>query len=355
MKKLIALIIGLCLSCSAMAQNWDTAVIVGGAVGTVVASQYAIYQSLIKRELKGWANKDTGTSVKLENQCGIQTEFHLIGDYKQNYIMIAITNTSGQQVALNFRQVKYTINGTSERFPGYSYQVSDQLVNNGWWVLAHIPLPRKSDFAEYDHLKVEVPIFLAGAKEPCKIVTEFKRTGHYTKEDVTYNIFDFMFDLGPSIAQTGNVTRLGKPDFIWATEFNWYLAPYHGIGMSFQLESGFDGTRKAPLYNGTIFSTDVHYVYRQFISPKLTFNFEPGLGYQALMEDYSCRYCDQSLGSSFMIDYRLMLQYVVGGWKVDEVDIMNFFVGGGIVQQYGFSSDTNGSRLGLLFRLGMGF
>ena len=67
MKKMIVFIFSLFLSFCAIAQNWDSVVVVAGTFGTIVSSQYAIYQSLIKRELKGWANKETGTSVKLEN------------------------------------------------------------------------------------------------------------------------------------------------------------------------------------------------------------------------------------------------------------------------------------------------
>jgi len=348
-KKLNVFIFSLFLSFSAMAQNWDSVVIVAGTFGTIISSQYAVYQSLIKRELKGWANKETGTSVKLENQCGIQTEFHLIGDYKRNYIMMAVSNHSGKQVALNFRQVKFTINGDRVRYPGYSYQVADEMVNDGWWVLANIPLPMKDEFASYEHLKVEIPIFTTGSKESCTIVTEFKRSARYPNEDVSFNYFEFMFDTGPSLTQTGNVDRLGDPNIIWGMDFNWYFSAMHGVGMAFQWESDFTS-------NGSIFSGDFHYVYRRFLTPKFSFNFEPGVGYQTLVQDYNnCYRCNQNLSSTLMVDYRLMFNYVLGTWNMADVEIMNFFIGAGVVHQYGFSGETNGSRLGLLFRLGMGF
>lgn len=355
MKMMISLIVGLLLTCSAMAQNWDKVVIVAGSIGTIVSSEYALYQSLVKKELKGWANEETGTSVQLENQCGIQTEFHLIGDYKQNYILMGITNKSGHQVALNLRQIKFLINDKNVRYPGYSYQVNDEVVNDGWWILANIPLPKKTDFAKYEKLKVEVPVIDSNSKKSCTIVTEFKRTGRYPDEDVSFNAFEFMFDFGPPLAQYGNVSKLGNSNFIWAMDFNWFFAATHGVGMAFQWESGFDGTRKQPLYQANVFSFDFHYVYRKFLTPKFSFNFEPGLGYQALMEDYSCSYCDQTVASSFMVDYRLMLSYVLGTWNIADVDVLSFFMGAGIVHQYGFSGETSGSRLGLLFRLGMGF
>jgi hypothetical protein len=353
-KKLFAFIIALLISFSSFAQNWDSVVIVGGAIGTIVSSEYALYQSLVKRELKGWATKETGTSVKLENQCGIDTEFHIIGDYKRNYIMVGISNTSGEQVAMNFRKVKFVVNGTSERYPGYSYQVNDELVNNGWWILASIPLPQKSELATYDHMKVDIPVIKPGKKEVCHIVTEFQRTGHYPKEDQNYNVFDFSFDLGPSLSQSGNVRHLGDPDFIWAMSFNWYFTAKHGAGMAFQWEDGFDGSKGNPA-NGSIFSGDFHYVYRQFLSPKLSFNFEPGIGFQSYYSDYYCSNCRQDSDSTLMIDYRLMLQYVLTEWNIADINVMNFFVGGGLVQQYGFSGDTNGSRYGLLFRVGFGY
>ena len=355
MKKIISLLVGLCLSFTAMAQNWDTVVIVGGAVGTIVSSEYALYQSLVKRELKGWATKETGTSVQLENQCGIETEFHLIGDYKRNYIMMGISNQSGEQVALNFRKVKFIINEKDQRFPGYSYHVADELVNNGWWILANIPLPKKAEFSTYDTLKVEIPVITTGSKKPCIITTEFKRTGHYEREEVSFNVFEFMFDFGPPILQSGEVKDLGDSEFIWGMDFNWYFAANHGAGMSFQWETGFDGPNQTSNNDGSIFSGDFHYVYRKFMTPKLSINFEPGIGYQGLYREYNCSNCDQNLSSTFMIDYRLMLHYVLGTWSVADMDIMNFFIGSGVVHQYGFSGDTRGSRLGLLFRLGFGF
>lgn len=352
MKKFSAIILAFFVSASAIAQNWDTVVIVGGTIGTIVSTEYALYQSLVKRELKGWATKETGTSVKLEKQCGIDTEFHLIGDYKRNYIMVGIANNSGEQVALNFRRVKFTVNKSWERFPGYSYQVSDEFVNSGMWILANIPLPKKSELAGYDHLKVEIPVVRPGDKKPCHIVTEFQRTGRYEKEDVSYNYFEFMFDFGPSLGQAGNVKDQGDPNFIWGMNFNWYFAANHGAGMAFQWENGFDRGR----YDGGIFSGDFHYVYRKLFTPKLSMNFEPGLGFQGLYRSNRCGSCNNSnYDSTFMLDYRLMLQYGLGTWTIADVEVMNIFMGGGIVQQYGWSGPTNGSRFGLLFRLGLGF
>lgn len=355
MKKIFAFILGSLFSFSSFAQNMDTVVIMGGAIGAIVSSEYAVYQSLVKRELKGWSTQETGTSVKLENQCGIDTEFHLIGDYKRNYIMVGISNNSGAQVSLNFRKVKFTVNHSSERYPGYSYQVTDELVNNGWWVLASIPLPKKDEFATYDHLKVEVPVIRSGDKKTCYIVTEFKRSGHYPKEEQSYNVFEFMFDLGPSLAQYGRVEKLGNPNFIWAMDFNWYFSANHGAGMAFQWEDGFDNSPYKYSDYGSIFSGDFHYVHRSFFNPKLTLNFEPGLGFQGIYGNYSCNNCSYDLDSTFMIDYRLMLQYAFAEWNIADTSIMNYFMGTGIVHQYGFSGKTEGSRLGLLFRLGFGF
>lgn len=345
------------ISLTVSAQNWDNVIITGGAIGTIVSSEYAIYQSLVKRELRGWATKETGTSVKLENQCGIETEFHLIGDYKRNYIMVGITNNSGEQVALNLRRVKFTVNQTSERYPGYSYQVSDELVNNGWWVLANIPLPKKSELATYDHFHVDIPVIHAGKEKPCHIVTEFTRTSHVPKEEVSYNVFDFMFDLGPSLAQSGSVKKLGAPDSIWAMNFNWFFSGNHGAGMNFQWEYGFDKP-KSDYNHASIFSGDFHYVYRGLLSQNLSLNFEPGVGFQGLASNYSsCRNSCRSRNtdSTLMLDYRLMFQYTLGSWDIADINVMNYFIGAGVVQQYGFSGDTSGSRYGLLFRIGFGF
>lgn len=336
------------LSFHSRAQNWDSVVIVGGAIGTIVSTEYALYQALVKRELKGWATKETGTSVKLENQCGIETEFHLIGDYKRNYIMVGISNNSGIPVSMNFRRVKFVVNRTSERFPGYSYQVADELVNNGWWIMANIPLPNKAEFATYDHLKVEIPVIKPGDKKPCLITTEFQRTGRYPKEDVSYNVFEFSFDGGPSLGQTGRVSKQGDPSVIWGMDFNWYFSANHGMGLDFQWESDYR--------NKDIFSGDVHYVYRKFLSQKWSFNFEPGIGYQGLYDGYNCnRYCRQDFDSTFMLDYRLMFQYILGEWNIADINVMNYFAGVGMVHQYGVTGDSEGSRFGLLFRLGFGF
>lgn len=348
MKKILPLILGFIFSFQVKAQNWDSVVIVGGAIGTIVSTEYAIYQSLVKRELKGWASDETGTSVKLENQCGIETEFHLIGDYKRNYIMAGISNNSGEQVSVNFRRVKFTVNKSSERYPGYSYQVTDELVNNGWWILANIPLPKKSEFAGYDHIKVEIPVFREGKKEPCVIVTEFQRTGHFPKEDVSYNVFEFMFDVGPSLAQSGSIKNEGDPNVIWGMDFNWFFSDKHGMGMAFQWEGDYR--------NNSVFSGDLHYVYRKLLTPNWSFHFEPGVGFQGLYGDYNCnRYCNQDFDSTFMLDYRLMFQRVFSEWNIADVSVMNFFAGAGMVHQYGVSGSTEGSRYGLLFRLGFGY
>jgi hypothetical protein len=360
MKKILASILALLLSTTAMAQ-WDSAVIVASSIGVVVGSQVAVYESLVKRELKGWANKETGTTVKLENQCGLQTEFHLLGDYRQNYIMMGITNATDLQMGIKFRDVRFIINNARDRYPGYSYTVSDQMVNPNWWTLASIPLPDKSEFKEYETLRVEIPVYQPGKKDVCKIVTEFKRSKHVEAEEAVYSVFDFTFDLGPSLAQTGNAQSLGSPEMLWGMDFNFYFRPNHGFGLGFLSENGFEGSRRVGrIYRGNMLSFDMHYVYRHFVASKWYVNFEPGVGFQSLIEDYSCRYCDQTLSSAFMLNYRLMLNYVIGHWNIDNMNIMDFFVGGGIVQQWAphesyRGKDVSGSRIGALARFGMAF
>jgi hypothetical protein len=268
MKKILSALIAFFISVSASAQNWDSAVIVASSIGIIVGTEYSINESLVKRELKGWANKETGTTVQLENQCGLQTEFHILGDYRQNYIMMGITNSSKEQVGVKFRQTKFVINGSREKYPGYSYYVGDQFISPRWWTLANIPLPSKSEFADYETLRIEVPVYRQGSDDICTIVTEFKRSHHIESEEVSYSVFDFSFDFGPSLAQTGDIRDLGKPSTIWGMDFNFYFRPSHGLGMAFQNESGFKR-------NLDILSFDLHYVYRKFLSPKWYLNFEP--------------------------------------------------------------------------------
>jgi hypothetical protein len=126
---------------------------------------------------------------------------------------------------------------------------------------------------------------------------------------------------------------------------NFYFKPNHGLGFAFQDEATFKNST-------SIFSFDLHYVYRHFITERLNLNFEPGLGWQSLLSSYSCRNCNQELSSAFMLDYRVMFQWVFHRWRVSGIDLLDFYIGTGIVHQW---APSIGGRVGGLFRIGMGF
>jgi hypothetical protein len=346
---------------SAHAQNWGSTVVVSSSAGVIVGSQNSIYRNLIQRELKGWSQKETGSSVQLIDQCDVQAEFHLLGNNRLNYLLLAITNSRGEPIAIKYSNIKFIMNDGRERFPNYTNQISDQRINSQWWAISTVPFPSKSDFKDFNQLKIEVPLYSGTDNKVCKLIVEFKKAKSIRSEETPYTVADFMFDIGPSLLQTGNVRKLGKPSVIWGMDFNFYVKPNHGLGFAFQDEALFKGTdQSSPVHKGNIISFDLHYVYRHFISDRLHVNFEPGLGWQTLIEDSSCRYCDQQLSSAFMLDYRLMFQWVFNRWNIAGVDIMDFFVGAGIVQQWAphdkfRGTDINGSRIGGLLRIGMGF
>lgn len=177
--------------------------------------------------------------------------------------------------------------------------------------------------------------------------------------------FDITFNFGPSISQTGNIQDLGDPSFNTGMGFNYFFRPNHGAGFSFTSEYDFDGTSKFKgLNEGSITTFDFHYSYR-FVKNRFHLLFEPGLGWQTLYErsqDYYWGYWYMDdVSTSFIFDYKLLGRFIVSEWGAGDMTSSGmFFVGGGLMQIFSLNDsyngkDISGSRMALLFQLGLGW
>lgn len=179
------------------------------------------------------------------------------------------------------------------------------------------------------------------------------------------NNFDITFNFGPSISQTGNIQDLGDPNFNTGMGFNYFFRPNHGAGFTFNSEYDFDGGNKfRSLNDGSITTFDFHYAYR-FMKGRFHFLFEPGIGWQTLYDrsqDYYWGYWYMDdVSTAFIMDYKLLARFIVSEWGAgDMTSSGSFFVGGGLIQTFSFSDslggeDISGSRMALLFQVGLGW
>lgn len=174
---------------------------------------------------------------------------------------------------------------------------------------------------------------------------------------------EVLFHLGPSLFQTGDIEELGSPQVNTSFQFDYYFNEAHGMGISWGNEFDFDGSGKlsALMDDNSIHTFDVHYAYRKMLgASKFRFSFTPGLGWQTLYDqawDYYWGYTYyQSVSSSWVFNYKLMMDYIVKDWGNGQ----QFFLGAGITQIWSFSDeyrgeDISGSRVSMLFRAGFGF
>lgn len=174
---------------------------------------------------------------------------------------------------------------------------------------------------------------------------------------------DLIFHLGPSLFQTGNIQNLGSPTFNTSIQFDYYLNNNHGLGVAWGNEFDFEGEGRLSAFmdDNSIHTFDIHYAYkRTFPNTKLRFSFTPGFGWQTLYDASTDYYWgvtyQRSLSSSFVLNYKLMLDYIVKTWNEDQ----NLFLGAGLSQIWTLNGDykgqdLTGSRTSLLFRIGVGF
>ncbi len=177
--------------------------------------------------------------------------------------------------------------------------------------------------------------------------------------------FDFTFNFGPSLSQSGNIDKLGEPNINTGFGFNYYFQPKHGIGFSYNNESSFEGTSKTPAIRDASISTfDLHYSYR-YIKNKFHFIVEPGLGWQTIYDETSDPYWGyyyyDDLTTALILNYKLMVRYIVKEWDPGDGSMSgSFFLGAGIIQTFSFDDDLNGqdisgSRLASIFQIGVGW
>lgn len=342
---------------------------VGTTAAVVVGTEAAIYNSLVETELKSWSDKETGTSVRLENQCGMNAELHLTGSHRRNSLFLGLTNTTSQSISVKLRESKFIYDKNRVRYPGYSFETSDTRISPGWWQIAWIPFPSKEEFKGIKTIDVEIPVIEEKSGKVCVIKSQFNRTSVVEEEENSYSVFEFMMDFGPSLTQSGKIKELGDPSGIWAMEFNFYPKPNHGVGMAFSSEFNFSGGDSPRIidefsgrssYHATASYFGLQYIYRHFLNEKWYVSFAIGPGFQVITEDRYNHYHGNDNGTiDFAIADKLMLNWIFSSWKTPGTDI-DFFTGIGINHYWSPSADLNGQdlsghRISGLLRIGMGF
>jgi hypothetical protein len=339
--------------------------------GVVVGTQYAFYRSLMASELEGWKNKDTDSTVSLESQCNMNAEFHLVGDHSKNFVLVGISNLSDKTVSVKPSDIEFVFNGENTRFPGWFIQPSDMELKPGWWQLGYIPFPSKEEFAKYENLQVKVTVN-SGDKGACVITGTFKKSKKILREEMSYTVMDINFEGGPSLLQTGPVKYLGKPSGMFALGMNVYGHPNHGFGFTLLGESSFEDSKnlkiqnefkKGSQYRANTTFLGINYAYRHFISHRVTFNYEPALGYQTIFDSRASSSSDngrQEKASAFAFAHKAMINWTFARLPMPTYRNLDFVLGAGLVHIWVPSEkingqNLNGDRYGALVRFGMGF
>lgn len=346
------------------------AAVVGGAIGgAVVGTQYSFYQALKMRELKGWADKETGTSTTLESQCDIQGEFHLVGSHRMNYVLLGLSNTSANSVTINYSEIEFVFNGVNSRYPGWVNQQSSVELKANWWTLNYVPFPSKEEFEDYDKLEIKIPLILANNKS-CIVSAKFNKHKRVLQEEFSFSILDISFEGGFPITQTSPVKYLGKPNAIAGFNFNLFPHPNHGVGFNFLSEFGFKDSKNQKIQNefakgsryeaiSNIFG--LNYVYRHFFSPKLSLNYEPAVGWQIIRDNNDKGENSEKTqkSSALALYHKLMLNWTFARIPTPTYETIDFTIGLGVTQIWIPNDEINGqnlngSRYGALVRFGMG-
>lgn len=339
----------------------------------VTGTQHAIYESLVRQELRGWSNKETGTTTILESSCSINAELHLLGDHRENFLLLGISNPTKSSVIVKYSEIEFVINKESSRFPGWRIQPSDRDIKTGWWELNYVPFPSKQEFSKYETIGVKIPLYIQETNSSCVLTAQFSKFKKILRDEISYSIFDIIFEGGPSLFQLGPTKKLGRPESYFGIAFNAFGSANHGAGMTLIKENSFEGSSSTRIQqtfsrgenysaSSTIFA--LNYVYRHFFSHHLTLTYEPALGWQSIYDSHEKNSKDngqKEMRSDFIFMQKLFLNWTFAQVPTPGVyRYIDFFTGLGIVHIWVPSSsiggeNLDGNRFGALLRFGMGF
>ncbi|MFP5386066.1 MAG: hypothetical protein ACLGHN_08315 [Bacteriovoracia bacterium] len=365
----------LLLSFSALANRTGDAVgtaafTAGATAGFVAGTQHGYYNSIIHQELKGWSDKRTDTTTELSNDCGLNSEFHLVGNHARNYLLIGLSNTKAENVVVQNSKIEFVYDNERKRFPGWLGHPSDYEVRAGWWFVGYIPFPTKEEFHGTDVIEAKIPV-LNSKGESCVVTATFNKKEEILNENISYSIFEYYLEGGVSLFELGSTRKLGSPESLFGLGLNFYLKPNHGFGFHLLSETGFKGSDKERVYRefekgrnyrANTFMINLHYIYRHFFSPRFTLNYEPALGNQVVHDEKKFR--KQGLGdpisSAFVISQKFMFNWNFSSIRSHPVLNINFFGGVGPIYIWIPAQKINGEsiaghRFGLLARFGIGF
>lgn len=343
--------------------------IVGGVVATSgLMAERTLYNSLMRSELKGWGRPETASSVRLEAQCGIEAEFHLVGNHRQNFLLLAVTNRNEEALAVQYKEIKFFLDDHKVRYPGYLHHPSDGHIRSGWWMANWVPFPKKEEFQNVKKIAVEVPVKMEKANEVCIVRTAFEKEREIPSESRSFSAFEFLFDGGGALGQSGNTERLGKPSGIVAVEFNFFPKAHSGFGLVFSNETGFKDSKKPKIhqkfekvedYTAHLSYLGFNYLYRRFFYRDFFLQYSIGAGYQSV-EDTDEDEVNNVKARGLGLSQKIMFNWRMKQWLLPSYETMDFFTGIGVVHYYSpgmniGGEELDGHRVGGLFRIGISF
>lgn len=225
---------------SAATSHADRAIDAAGRVVLVGilggAAAHSASRSLRQFELEDWQNSETGLTSELASSCGVVLEGRLIGDNRNNYLLLGLSNSESNQKVIKPEDITFAFEGGRERRPRLP-MISSLEMKPNWYYLMVLPFPSKEDFKDKSKLTITVPI--KGDKS-CDASLEMVRNPSAPDRIVTYTTWKAIdSSMGLGVTQlSGGLEKLVNSSTPGTVDFNLsFWGPTWGLMMGVDIFS----------------------------------------------------------------------------------------------------------------------
>lgn len=332
------------------------------ATGTNSSGIAGSPRTMSARELVGFRNKETSSTVDLTSSCQnkVIIKGELVGDARVNYLKLLVSNQSTYFKSLVIEEISFKFGEKMQRFPLSDKEARSSIeLNPGWWVEVLVPFPSKKDFYANDEISVVVPIQAPQEIEKiCGGRLTFKKQKNIEREYTSYNFLELLLDTSLMTGLAGNTSKLGTSEGSgFALDFVFYPYPRHGLGFgtyrSGEIESS-SNELSAVLDNGenTELASAGYFLLYSYRLKKESFliHSTTGLGLNSIEEEVNDSF--KVVQESAAIMQKIYVTYLFNKYPQND-SALDFGLGLGLHAMYVPNQEIHGvDTSGLIYGLG---
>lgn len=200
--------------------------------GTIYTINSIQYDEWLNSEVFDWKYDETDLTTSLSRECDMNLELRIHSHRRQSYIVYVLNNQSGKKVSIKANDILLKFSSGADRLVRSNFQISDQVLDQGWLSQGVISVPEKSELRDIAYLEIQIPTIQEGSSTTCMVKGVLNKNKNRVPRYEDYSRLltgEFSFGVGAEAFSESHLKTLSNGEAFFNLNFNFYFLNNYGF------------------------------------------------------------------------------------------------------------------------------